>query len=78
MELLSLLFKKNLSIHILEKHNHDLNFADWLIHKKWSEGFQQLFSAAKKILLGISENCGALLANNQTVKHRKILKKHGF
>lgn len=41
--------KTNLTIHVLEKHNHDLNFADWLIHKKWSEGFKQLFSVAKGI-----------------------------
>lgn len=41
--------KQNLTIHVLEKHNHDLNFTDWLIHKKWSEGFQLLFCAAKDI-----------------------------
>ncbi len=41
--------KTNLTIHILEKHNHDLNFQDWLIHKKWPKGFRQLFSAAKDI-----------------------------
>lgn len=41
--------KRNLTIHVLEKHDHDLNFVDWLIHKKWSEGFQQLFSAVKDI-----------------------------
>lgn len=41
--------KPNLTIHVLEKHDHDLNFADWLIYKKWSEGFQQLFSTAKDI-----------------------------
>lgn len=39
--------KKNLSIHILEKHNHDLNFQNWLTRKEWSEGFSQLFSVAK-------------------------------
>ena len=41
--------KTNLTIHVLEKHNHDLNFTDWLIHKKWSEGFKQIFSVAKDI-----------------------------
>lgn len=39
--------KRNLTIHVLEKHDHDLNFADWLIHKEWSEGFQQLFNCAR-------------------------------
>lgn len=43
--------KTNLNIHVLEKHNHDLNFQDWLIHKKWSEGFRQLFSVAKELSL---------------------------
>ena len=41
--------KANLTIYVLEKHDHDLNFIDWLTHKKWSEGFRQLFSAAKDI-----------------------------
>ena len=41
--------KRNLTIHVLEKHNHDLNFTEWLIHKKWSEGFRRLYSAAKSI-----------------------------
>lgn len=43
--------KTNLNIHILENHNHDLNFQDWLIHKKWSEGFRLLFSVAKELSL---------------------------
>ncbi|MEG2646361.1 MAG: hypothetical protein RR979_00335 [Mucinivorans sp.] len=38
--------KTNLTLHIFEKHNHDLNFFDWLTDKKWSEGFQQLFNCA--------------------------------
>lgn len=41
--------KTNLTIHVLEKHNHDLNFQDWLTHKKWSEGFRQLFRVAQNI-----------------------------
>ena len=41
--------KKNLMIHIFDKHNHDLNFQDWLIHKKWSEGFQKIFRVASII-----------------------------
>lgn len=43
------LLRLNIPIHVLEKHDHDLNFVDWLIHKKWSEGFQQLISVAKNI-----------------------------
>ena len=39
--------KENLTIHVLDKHNHDLNFQDWLVHKKWSEGFRQLYNVAK-------------------------------
>lgn len=39
--------KTNLTIHVFEKYNHDLNFQDLLIHKKWSEGFRQLFNVAK-------------------------------
>lgn len=38
--------KTNLTLHIFEKHNHDLNFFDWLTDKKWPEGFQQLFNCA--------------------------------
>ena len=41
--------KTNLMIHVFEKHNHDLNFQDWLTHKTWSEGFEQLFSVVKGI-----------------------------
>ena len=36
-------------IHIFDKHNHDLNIQDWLIHKKWSEGFQKIFRVASII-----------------------------
>jgi pimeloyl-ACP methyl ester carboxylesterase len=41
--------KTNLTVHIFEKHNHDLNFHDWLVHKKWSEGFQEIFNTAKEL-----------------------------
>lgn len=41
--------KTNLTLHIFEKHNHDLNFQDRLIHKKWSEGLTELFKTAKEI-----------------------------
>lgn len=41
--------KRNLTIHVLGKHDHALNFEDWLIRKKWSEGFRQLFGVAKDL-----------------------------
>ena len=41
--------KTNLTIHVFDKHNHDLNFQDWLIKKEYSEGFQSLFKTAKNI-----------------------------
>lgn len=41
--------KTNLTIHVFEKHNHDLNFQDWLIKKEWSEGLRQIFTTAKEI-----------------------------
>lgn len=41
--------KTNLITYIFEKHNHDLNFSDWLAHKKWSEGFETVFRVAKGI-----------------------------
>lgn len=40
--------KTNLTVHVFEKHNHDLNFQDWLVHKEWSDGFKQIFSVAKE------------------------------
>ncbi len=41
--------KTNLTVHVLEKHNHDMNFQDWLIHKKWSEGYKQIFTTVKEM-----------------------------
>ena len=38
--------KKNLTIHVFEKYDHDLNFRSWLIDKKWPEGWQELFNCA--------------------------------
>lgn len=40
--------KTNLSIHVFEKHNHDLNFKDWLMRKEWSDGCKQIFSVAQR------------------------------
>lgn len=39
--------KTNLTIHVFEKHDHDLNFTDWLTQNKWSDGFSKLLSVAK-------------------------------
>lgn len=41
--------KTNLTIHVFEKHNHDLNFVEWLTAKKWPEGFTEIFNVAKSI-----------------------------
>lgn len=41
--------KTNLTIHVFEKHNHDLNFLSWLVDKKWAEGFEQLFNCGSAI-----------------------------
>lgn len=41
--------KTNLHIHVFEKHNHDLNFTDKLLHREWSEGFKKLFETAGNI-----------------------------
>lgn len=38
--------KKNLTVYIFEGHNHDLNFEDWLVKKKWSEGMLKIFEMA--------------------------------
>lgn len=43
--------KPNLTVHVLEKHNHDLNIQDWLTQKKWPEGFRLLFNVAKNITI---------------------------
>lgn len=41
--------KTNLTIHVFEKHNHDLNFADWLTQKRWSEGLKEIFIVARNM-----------------------------
>ncbi|MDR1895519.1 MAG: lysophospholipase [Prevotellaceae bacterium] len=40
--------KTNLTVHVYEKHNHDLNFQDWLMHKEWPKGLMQIFTIAKE------------------------------
>ncbi|KAA6345534.1 hypothetical protein EZS27_006892 [termite gut metagenome] len=41
--------KSNLTIHVFEKHNHDLNFQNWLTEKKWPEGYQKIFECAAEL-----------------------------
>ena len=41
--------KKNLTINVFDKHNHDLNFQDWITKKEYSKGFQTIFKTAKTI-----------------------------
>jgi len=44
-----LLDKKNLTVFTFEGHNHNLNFEDWLVKKKWPEGMVKIFETAAKI-----------------------------
>jgi len=41
--------KSNLTVHLFEKHDHDLNFNDWITSKKYSEGLQAIFDTAAKL-----------------------------
>lgn len=41
--------KSNLKTFVFEKHNHDLNFQDWITTKKYSEGLQKIFETAAEI-----------------------------
>lgn len=41
--------KKNLKTFVFDKHNHDLNFQDWITTKKYSEGLQKLFETSAEI-----------------------------
>lgn len=41
--------KSNLQTHIFEKHNHDLNFQDWIATRTYSEGLQKLFDVSAEI-----------------------------
>lgn len=40
--------KQNLTIHVFDKHDHDLNFNEWITNKKYSEGLQSIFNNAAK------------------------------
>jgi predicted esterase len=41
--------KLNLTVYVFEKHNHDLNYQNWLATKKWSEGYRQLFQCVSDV-----------------------------
>jgi hypothetical protein len=41
--------KTNLKTFVFDKHNHDLNFQDWIATKKYSEGLQKLFEVSAEI-----------------------------
>lgn len=38
--------KTNLTVHVFEKHGHDLNISEWLKHQKMSEGMTAIFETA--------------------------------
>lgn len=41
--------KNNLHLFIFKAHNHDLNFADWIIKKEIPEGIRKIFEAAEEL-----------------------------
>lgn len=41
--------KSNLKIFVFDKHNHDLNFQEWIVTKTYSEGLQKLFETSAEI-----------------------------
>ena len=41
--------KTNLTTYVFEKHNHDLNYEEWLTKKEWSEGLRKIFDTAVEI-----------------------------
>ena len=41
--------KTNLTIHIFEKHSHDLNFYDIITKKDWSQGHKAIFKVAEEL-----------------------------
>jgi len=41
--------KKNLSCHIFEGHNHDLNFMDFIVKKQISPGIAKIFEVAEQL-----------------------------
>jgi pimeloyl-ACP methyl ester carboxylesterase len=41
--------RTNLKTFVFDKHNHDLNFQEWIATKKYSEGLQKLFEVSAEI-----------------------------
>lgn len=41
--------KSNLKTFVFDRHNHDLNFQDWVATKSYSEGLQKLFNTSAEI-----------------------------
>jgi len=41
--------KSNLKIFVFDKHDHGLNFQEWITTKKFSEGMQKIFETAAEI-----------------------------
>ena len=41
--------KSNLKTFIFDKHNHDLNFQDWITKKEYSDGLQKIFATSAEI-----------------------------
>jgi hypothetical protein len=41
--------KPNLQTFVFDKHNHDLNFQDWIATKEYSEGLQKIFRTSAEI-----------------------------
>jgi hypothetical protein len=41
--------RTNLKMFVFDRHNHDLNFQEWIATKKYSEGLQKLFEVSAEI-----------------------------
>jgi pimeloyl-ACP methyl ester carboxylesterase len=41
--------KSNLKTFVFDKHNHDLNFQDWIAKKEFSEGLRKIFETSTEI-----------------------------
>ena len=47
--------KKNLHESIFERHNHDLNFVDWVLKKEMPEGVRKMFETAETLSRGMRD-----------------------
>lgn len=41
--------KSNLKTFVFDKHNHDLNFQDWIVTKEYPEGLRKIFKTSAEI-----------------------------